>query len=761
MAAGFRFPPFPLAVAEQPASTISTEPELDTDTNIFEAKSPEYCVYERIPQPSADILTQVARSLPALLPEPDINFDSIFEDKSHHDYTVISTISSPPITSTQSLEMLVADKKYDEALRVLDELLEVGTEIPFSFSYEKAAIAALKVTAQTVAEMDHQIQTFRKWFSLIPRADQSRPRSFHRLVDRIMLSPLNSLRLIMEFGLVAAEKGFISSTLHRVTSVVSMYGDPDIAIQYIDELRRRNRTFLEQSLKDTGADVDGLDRKFHAGVVGVAVRTLASAGRLEHAVRLIPDPLKTIFHLTPYTYNFLIRKLESTQDSRYLPHINFIAQHKSETRYRSTGLRRMPTIKLAMSIRCLVKVGEFDLADFAENVSLFSSVSPRRMKQDLATALRALKDGFRALSPSRRPHPLTVVHFIERYLSSGRTRAIPLLRNCVLRSTVGSSSYILAEMLFHARRGNPDLVIRTFVTHFYVVGVPRDELLLRMDAMETPESPDIWAARPQVKLYPDTVHAAVVWRALLEVSEDERSLEGLYSKLLKFADLKSTATSVLHPSVPYLHPPPAWKTGVAASAFTPFIRRMCYAFGAERGALVLKDMFKIGIMPTIYQLTEIAMEYSRTGDVTRTFSLLDQVEFAAKDWDKKHDNETVRRRAQDLIPRVDRVFYIAIIRGFLRSDKISAAREVERRMFQRYGYVRGKSQYLDDLYTDLQTAERADNFPSRLVRAITSYYSLLLTALSSSLYRPECITLPQMALYKMNIRFASLSVVHR
>ncbi|KAJ6595773.1 hypothetical protein DFH09DRAFT_905715, partial [Mycena vulgaris] len=712
----------------------------EPDTDIFEPPSPEYKrVYERLPLPSADILTQVVRSLPEMLPEPETNPASIFEDKSHIDYAGASFSPAHPITVTQALENLVIEGNHEQASSVLDELLEVGTEIPASSSYEVAALAVIKAQARTETEMNDQVQKFRKWFSLVLPADQSPPRRFRKICDRIMLSPLNSLRLMMEFGLIAAEKGYASRTHPRVTSLISMYGNPDVTIQFIDEVRRRNRSFLERSSASANADI--MDRKLHVDIVGVAVRTLANAGRFDHAVQLIPDP-GSGFHLTPYTYYFLVNKLEMTQDPRYLPHINFVVQYKSEVRTVDRRTRETTDdggVLGAAEAKSLLSAEEIHISSF------FSSQPPRRVKNNLAHALRALKKGLRAFAPSLRPHPLTIARFMELYLDSGRTRAIPLLRNFALRGTAGAHLYIFAEMLFHARNRNPDLVIQTFVTHFYIVGLPRDDIILRLGAMEhDPETAYIWAATPRRKLYPDPVHAAVVWRALLELTRDERALLDLYAKLLKFADLRSMQSSALHPGIPLLHPPPAWKTGADSSAFTPFIRRICKAFGSDRGALILKHMVDLGIKPNIYSLTELAMEYSRTGDVTRTFALLNQVESALKSWEDADaaeeadgaaaDEETVRQRRatqSQLIPRVDQVFYIALIRGFLLSGKIPAARDVERRMSNRYGYVAGKDQYLDELYNDLEAAEGGAKIPHRTVRALSSYpHVFLLTRCS-------------------------------
>jgi hypothetical protein len=325
-------------------------------------------------------------------------------------------------------------------------------------------------------------------------------------------------------------------------------------------------------------------------------------------------------------------------------------------------------------------------------------------------------------------------------------------------------SYVFAEMLFHTRRGKPDLVIQTFVTHFFIVGIPRDEILFQLRATDTERNPAadaVWAAAPEMKLFPSPMHVAVAWRALLELTHDERAIESLYAKLLRFADPSAPQAPVLHPGVPQLRPPPAWKNAVDASAFTPFVRRMCQALGTERGGQILKDMLRVGIQPGIYQLTELAMEYSRIGDVRRTFIVLDQVENAAKvlestdatEGDDADDEEAAqkRRALQDHLPQLDQVFYVAVVRGFIMSKRIAQARQVEQRMHKRYGYVPGVNQHVDELYEDLQAAEKGEVVAPREVRpqilnALIRYLTFIVSLSPPSSTTPDtrhcCIRYP-------------------
>ncbi|KAJ7185581.1 hypothetical protein C8R46DRAFT_881358, partial [Mycena filopes] len=699
----------------------------DAEKDIFEAPSLEYRAYERLPPASADILTEVVRTLPEMLPEPETDPDSMFEDKAQEDYIGISTSTSPPMTSTQSLEILVAQKDYQQAERVLDELLEVGTKIPFSSAYEMAALAAIKVPARTLVEMEDQVKMFGKWFSLIPSADQTPGRRFRTLRRSILNSPLNSLKLIMEFGLIAAEKGYTGVTQQQAIGVVCMYGDPQHTLDYIAELRRRSRTFLAKFTLP--GNVDRADRRLHIDMLGVAVRSLANAGRFDHAVQLVPDPLQTDTYLSHYTWLYLLNRLKKTKDPQYEPHINFVEQHKSEEK---TSIQR-PIASRRSTPRARPELYDADAVAFletfaAEDVSMassFPSQPPQLIMSNLATTLRALKQAFRALTPSHRPHPLTIVRFMELYLSTGRKRAISLLRNHVLKRPVDREVFVFAEMLFHARYGNPDLVIQTFVTHFYIVGLPRDDILLRLQKMElTDDDVALWGCTPPGKLYPSPVHTAAVWRTLLQFADEDRVMERLYASLLKFADPFVRTGSTLHPGVPHLLSPPGWKAGVDESAFTPFIRRMGMAYGPERGALVIREMIKLALTPTIYSLTELAMLYSRAGDIGKTFLILNQVESAKE--------ENPQRR-------VDQVFYVAIARGFLISNQLRAALSVEQRMQQRYGKS-GTSKPLVELYEDIQLAREGKPVPDREVRDSLDFWTTAPSNLLARSSSQSCIT---------------------
>jgi hypothetical protein len=516
-----------------------------------------------------------------------------------------------------------------------------------------------------------------------------------------------------EVALVADTFDFVLARLRESEDDHSTYSD------LVTQLREATEVTpsMTEPLSERTQPALGKDEYY------LAIAALTKAWCIEESLALIPayHRYNTKHHRT--LYNIVLWKLKICYNPKYERYIQQVQELRENT------------VKLAEQARARwLARRTARLDDFpGEDILLASSLSPsppQRVGSNLAKSLRALRKALRHYLPSRPPHPLTIVRFLEVYLASGRTRAIPLLRKLALRRHGDyHRSYVFAEMLFHTRRGKPDLVIQTFVTHFFIVGIPRDELLFQLRASDTERNPAtdaVWAAAPEMKLFPSPMHVAVAWRALLELTHDERAIESLYAKLLRFADPSAPQAPVLHPGVPQLRPPPAWKNAVDASAFTPFVRRMCQALGTERGGQILKDMLRVGIQPGIYQLTELAMEYSRIGDVRRTFIVLDQVENAAKvlestdakEGDDADDEEAAqkRRALQDHLPQLDQVFYVAVVRGFIMSKRIAQARQVEQRMYKRYGYVPGVNQHVDELYEDLQAAEKGEVVAPREVR---------------------------------------------
>ncbi|KAF7325939.1 hypothetical protein MKEN_00444800 [Mycena kentingensis (nom. inval.)] len=774
----------------------------------------------------------------------------MFEDSSTSDYT--ATIpSSTPFTSTRALQTIVAEGDYTLGREILDALLEVGTTIPHSSVYQAAALAAI----QSNVPIDEQIPLFKKWFTLIPTAVESPGHLFDDLNHSLFLRPAVSLDLIVEFGLIAADKGFAPKVYRRVVDVVCMYGDPDRSVGFLHQMLQRHDSFLTST---SNRRFKTLSASFRRLAVGQGVRSLTNAGWFDHAVQLIPDHPNTSYYLDPLTYTRLQHKMRTTADPRYQPHIDFVAQHKSVEQLRITGLSNMPKEDLAIAVICLRESGNIAHAaslarrlpgagndleylilnylrprvrpreqhvlkwmkhslrmsnpwdsswanmttpvqlpeEYAEercrvamvalirawclkealallpfyyehnwsldqrvyvkllarlqgtaDPSFFAAIehvqqlldTARRASEErklldtlaadewleraeppvelsvltptppieltpegrLAQQIRSIRRDLRNPNPQT-PYPRAIIRFLEEYSASGRTRAIPLLRKFALRSSSISSVYILAEMVLHSHRGHHHRVIRTFLDCFYPAGVPLNDLIRILRAARSYHS-KVWEYNPDRKRHPHTLHCAIIWRTLLRLTRDSSAVHELYYKMLSSAN--RTTIPAAGDSFPPLTLPPSRGPGLTASAFTPFIRRMRVAFGMKSAADILKDMNKLGITPTIVQLSEVAMAYSSSGDVKRTMTLLNHVERAAihKRTLPLVEAETSPKR--DLVPAVDGVFYGGVIRGFILKGRISAARGVMERAERVLTEEELKNEHFESLRKDLTKAE--------------------------------------------------------
>nr|GAT46842.1 predicted protein [Mycena chlorophos] len=763
-------------------------------------------LYDQLSKHDADVVARVATSLPELLPEPETDPGSVFEDKgADSDYRGVVSVLSP-FTSTEALERLVKSGSNDMAVKLLDEILAAGISIPPSHTYQLAVISAIRDPASTPAAFEEQVQLFRRWFSLLPTANESRPSALNAVLHQILYPAVPSLRLVVEFGILAASKGFGPYIKREIVSFVCAFAEPNQAIEFLTELCRQHESFLGDSLSSRM-----LATRFRRDATTTAVHVFIRAGRIHHALQLVLDSDDAPFQIDSGTTNYLLLKLRELEDPELLPQMEALAKRGSVAALRSAAIHKVDAPTIAHCVRCLVDVGAYEMAvdlfphlrdagsdltmetfeyirapptgtrrsvaeEFARYdlalrtftqtwcldealavlpalhqantkhgkrayldllsrlkashdskydeglhfvgqlikqlaaqrqastqqlveplpTGVFDALaSPSPSISELAQILRALKASLRSPSPSHQPTIATLVAFMQHYTSLGRSRAIALLRNYVSASPSARAAYGLAHMLLHQRTGQPAEVIRTYASYFIIAGLPRDELLAYL-----PPSGSESSYFP-TKQEPWLVHNAAVWHALLELTpvQPYRETDRLYNKMLSFGRYETAPPPTTHHGVPYLDPP--WECAICAGAFTPFIRRLTVAYGAQRGLDILQDMNHLGLDPQIHQLTEVAMAFSREGDVSQTFTLLTLVERA---FDAQVDQSQEHNVDDLLYPSVDIVFYAAIIRGLFESGQLDAAKDVVRRLLQRFGTVVYENEIVRELLVQIVRA---------------------------------------------------------
>jgi pentatricopeptide repeat protein len=422
--------------------------------------------------------------------------------------------------------------------------------------------------------------------------------------------------------------------------------------------------------------------------------------------------------LTTYTYNILLQR------SWALP---------KEVRQHNVDLIRRLRGSSDSSIRTPATIVE-DVGEGEINESELSSgetAKPIDFGEDLVAILRYLKKHVARDKTSDTTHPFTLVNFMSMYLATGRTLALKMLLDKAIRkSFFATSNFLFAEMLLYRRLKQPNLVIKTFMDHFWLSGVPREEVMiryLRIDSIyrnydsSSGEDPplqrfypfDSSYTLPRGKIWPSKRHCNLIWDALVELTTNDRQLEVLYKKLIDFAeqgfDSPRSEVVVKADEVPI---PGHWHAPVGAAAFTPFMQRLMFAQGPSFGVRILRDMLQLGIPPTTYHYTELAGFYARKGDDPKVFLILDGMERGRRrDLPERNTNTPQRGISGPVeeyyLPPPTLVTYTSILRGFLIAKHLDGAEKVFARLKSFCDYVPGQAATLDLAIQDLEDFSKA------------------------------------------------------
>ena len=556
-----------------------------------------------------------------------------------------------------------------------------------------------------------QVEQFTAWFYLIPPAHTSDiVRTFDETCHLIFQAKLTNLSLIINFAMIMASKGYGQMISVQAIPTIMRYSSFEIGLNFLDDFNDANAKYWATHNSEAAPE------RLEIGVRGLAVRSLAYSGRIDEALSLLPDPKDVRFRLTSFTYDVLLRRLEKSkivEHRKQIPMVEELRSQESATVFENNSVSPL-TI----------------LAEEAEMASSLNPAPPVELTENLVNDLRYLKLAF--LDKDVLPHPFTIVNFMNAYLATGRTRALELLFSRAIRTSYRTTStFIFAEMLFYRRLRQHDLVIETFVDHFYLTGVPREHVLNRYHRLSakrraydpaTRKDPpaercykfDLRKALPRGKLWPFSAHCNLVYHALVALTVPSPALESLYQELLLIAEHGKDAPTA--PAIASVEPLISGSQGGPSSgAFTPFFRRLMQAFGPARGAKILNDMVNIGIKPTVYHYTELAGFYASTGEVQRAFLILDNLERRFKnaaqsptaasddqgDSSTSEEYDSLKTPESSALPAPDLVMYISLMRGFIISKNLQAADDVAARLRQLHKYRKGEDRYLDDVYRDI------------------------------------------------------------
>ena len=655
--------------------------------------------------PQISILEIFEQKLPDLLPEHSPG-DAIFEVEAQ-EYLAVTPIlsrSNLPNSSICALAELVELRDFNQAYLLLKDIQDLQIPIPLSFAYEAPAQAALRngdLHAST------QIEQFTAWFSLIPPAHPSNTiRKFDKTCHLIFQAKVTNLALILNFAKIMASKGYGHMISVQAIPTIMRYSSFEVGLNFLEDFTDANAKYW--AIHDPKVAAKKSER-LATSVRGLAVRSLAYSDRMHEALSLLPDPKDTHFRLTSYTYDVLLRRLEKSKDVELRKQIPMVEELQSQESATLFDINSTSPLTI--------------LAEEAEMSSNLNPALPVDLTENLVNDLRYMKLAF--LNEDFIPHPFTIVNFMNVYLATGRTRALELLYNRAVRTGYRIlSTFIFAEMLFYRRLRQHDLVIETFVDHFYLTGVPRENVLNRYNRLcakrraydpSTREgSPpercykfDRRKAFPRGKLWPLSVHCNLVYHALVALTLPGPPIESLYQELLLITEHGKDSPTA--PAIASIEPLVAGHKGRPSSgAFTPFMRCLMQAFGPARGAKVLNDMVKNGIKPTIYHYTELAGFYASAGEAERALLILDNLEKRFKNAqsptgsDDQGESKELETPESSALPAPDLVMYMSLMRGFIISKNLEAADNVAARLRQLHKYRKGEDSYLDNIYREIE-----------------------------------------------------------
>ena len=628
---------------------------------------------------------------------------------------IVSTADHASTQSTGVLQKLVQDGLYNQAYAFLKEVQGVGAAIPSSFLYEQPAIA---VVSDPETSAEEKLERFTAWFSLIP-PDHIAPHisDFAELRRLLLQSHLIQLPLVMRFGLLLAEKGYADRLSVTIIPLVLRSTTPEVGRFFLDNFCQANERYIIDPNNQIATSRAAFRiKKTTTNVLGQAVRALAYSGRVDEAIALLPDSKNPTFKLTTYTYNVILQRLWSLPEGIRQKNIDLIKQLRSSSQ---TCVKAPPETTDGREVELSSLVDQF-------------TADPIDFGNDLVAMLRYLKKHIVTKKRSDTAHPITIVNFISMYLATGRTRALKMLLDKALRkSFFATSNFVLAEMLFYRRLNLSHLVIKTFLDHFWMSGVPRDEVLLRYTRIKanidnydpsSGEDPPLQRFYPfdpsltlrRGKVWPRMVHCNLVWDALVELTSGDRELRQLYSKLISFAehgsDLSQAGLIGNTEEIPISR---HWKTAVGAASFTPFMHRlMCYQ-GPAFGVRILRDMLQLGILPTVYHYTELCGFYARQGDVHKVFLILDGMERRLRRLmppelpESQSSTTTLDPMEEYQLPKPTLVTYTNILRGFLIAKNLEGAEMVHEKLISHFGYIPGSSTLVDLAIQDLKDFKEA------------------------------------------------------
>jgi hypothetical protein len=519
------------------------------------------------------------------------------------------------------------------------------------------------------------------WLSLLPDLASNRKVSddFFNLTLFFNSSHVD-LETIAQFGIILSSKGYIRKMGSSVVANLTRHADPDDSSRILDEMIAGDENYKRSKFGNTHYASTRQPKNTTRRLWSIAVRTHCTAGRPEVALQMAERAHERGFHLTKFTYEYLLGKLEAD------------------------GLN-----DLAAKVRAFPFCGSLDVAksrivdkDIPSSTAILPISPKRSMAVNQAIALAVLKRGSRLGLPA---YTLDIVPYFDFYKTHLRgDGAVDQLRARAFQfSLTALSAVFLAEQLHHHRRGEFKHVLWVFERYFHAVGVPSEDV--RRQLWKRDQYPSHLRLRPfpflprnitkttfnlPSKLWPTSYHTALVWAALVHLCESEEELFALYELLLQRSAQSQKPTGE-HPSSISA---PADRYD--AAHFHPFLISFTLLRDAKYGLRVLDEMQDRGIAPSAQILSTAAALQAKSGEPALALRILDiigdvlerdeaEVEVGLLEMEVgMGGGKGASRKQQQLLTA-----YTGVLRGLVDRRELVQARQVAELIHSHLGYVEG------------------------------------------------------------------------
>jgi len=480
-----------------------------------------------------------------------------------------------------------------------------------------------------------RLREFSEWLSLLPVAKDLKPR-FDRLVYMFSSNPQVDVDLIMTFTLICVSKGYVAGVPMQMIPLVIRFARPSVSLQFIEDFGSAAVKGPILSRPHKGK------MSFLGNRVGHKIRVLYKIAVAEYVrIGLVEEATKTAQMGSQYGLSLPAAAFERP------PHRVFSRRYDV--------ISEIPSALNPLGL----------------------DIGP----SDQEALLSRVWENIRTVEP---PDALDIAHFLEIFdlqptiiqsLSTYNQTKPPIYR----------VRWILGEMLYYARRKEWRELIGVFDTYFFRIGVPGNIDEHKSRGRVTTDNVG-W------RLFPSPQHTSLVWMAVVELARGVRPVPVLFKELIDQATAAKTR-DYARVGAPLINAPTEM---FDAGHFGPFLVAAYRDRRLKRLVTVFDELSRMGIEPTLEQLSLLAGANAGRGQGPEAVRILDMMEGILKE---KGINQSSGGHYS--VSRIVALYLPALSWFITRKDAPGALLVRSRILGQ--GYVRGTYPYLDRKLAKLET----------------------------------------------------------